>query len=57
MIHGASAVGERCWQRSQMTHSQGVTPRISARLATGMLAARFIGATCRHSHYPESRET
>jgi class 3 adenylate cyclase len=30
MIHGASAVGERCRQRSQMTHSHGVTPRRSA---------------------------
>jgi hypothetical protein len=57
MIHGASAVGERCRQRSQITHSQGVTLRRSAKVATGMFAVRVISATCGHSHQPESHET
>src|SRR5215831_12813948 len=30
MIQGASAVGERCWQRSQQTQSDGVTRRRSS---------------------------
>jgi hypothetical protein len=42
MIHGAGAVGERCWQRSQ-THNHGVTRRRSASVATGVVAVRLIG--------------
>jgi len=42
MIHGASAVGERCWQRSQYIQSQGVTRRRSASVAIGVLALRLI---------------
>jgi hypothetical protein len=33
MMSGTSAAGERCWQRSQQTHSHGVTRRRSAFVA------------------------
>jgi hypothetical protein len=56
MIHGVRAVGVRRRQRAQITHSQGVTPRRSARVATGMLGVRLITAACRHSPNPESHE-
>jgi hypothetical protein len=49
MIQGASAVGARCWQRAQITHNHGVTPRRSARVATGVVgiwASRENGAIC-----------
>jgi hypothetical protein len=47
MIHGASAVETRCRQRSQITQSQGVTPRSSARVATDILAVPLIVEACR----------
>ena len=43
MIHGATAVGARCRQRSQIIHSHGVTPRRSASVATGVVA--ILGIT------------
>lgn len=46
MIYVASAVGERCWQRSQWTHSHGVTRHRSATVAIGTVTFRLIGTPC-----------
>jgi hypothetical protein len=42
IIHGASAMGELCRQRSQITHNHGVTRLRSVRVATGVLSLRLI---------------
>jgi hypothetical protein len=39
MSHGAKGVGARCWQRSHITHTHGVTRRRSARVATVRLGS------------------
>jgi hypothetical protein len=56
MIHGARAVGDRYRQRSQITHSHGVTPRRLAKVATDILAVRLIVAAWCYSHLAESHE-
>jgi hypothetical protein len=56
MIQGASAVGARCKQRAQITHSHGVTPRRSERVVTGVAAILGITGEWGFSLGSESRQ-
>jgi len=56
MIHGVSAIGARCRQRAQITHSQGVTRRRSASVAIGVVCVRLITQGSAGSRQSESHE-
>jgi hypothetical protein len=56
IILGASALGVRRWQRAQITHSHGVTPWSSARVATGAVAVLGIAGEWGYLLGSESRQ-